>query len=411
MELSISYSAFRAATPVESVSIPKEEVERELLKRALGKPFRNRLPTLIPMFVIAYAAMGLVQRDLMLLLIGMLMLATVLTAYAALRLQRILNADQISEEAETKALRVWLFLELVSGAIWGLMIAPMAELGGVNQSSNIISVVISLTLAMAAVIAADARQLIKAMLIGFAMTAIPVTIYHYQYFGPYTLFAVTLFSPALYWIGDRLGKRALESLHSEMENVVLNQKLSEALSISEYLSAHDSLTGLLNRRDFERVTEELRTQSQSEKVAIIMVDLDNFKQINDQYGHSLGDDVLRTTARLMRYQLRDLDISNSHEEAVARWGGEEFIIAVANCGADDAVRISENIRCCLESYQNENWPHDITFSGSFGGTCWLPHEPLNSAIKRADEAMYLAKSAGRNRTRFTPPVLENHIHH
>ncbi len=378
-----------------------------MLKRALGNPFRNRLPTLIPLFVIAYAALGLAQRNLMLALVGTLLLALILTAYAALRVTKNLTADRIPDEAETRAMRIWLFLELVSGAIWGLMIAPIAETGSVSLSSNIISVTLIVTLSLAVVIAADAQKLIKAMLIGFAMTSIPVTIYHYPHFGPYTLFALILFTPTMYWISDRLGKRALESLHSEMENVVLNQKLSEALSISEYLSAHDSLTGLLNRRDFERVTEELRTQSQSEKVAIIMVDLDNFKQINDQYGHSLGDDVLRTTARLMRYQLRDLEISNSHEEAVARWGGEEFIIAVANCGADDAVRISENIRCCLESYQNENWPHDITFSGSFGGTCWLPHEPLNSAIKRADDAMYLAKSGGRNQTRFAPPVLEN----
>ena len=404
MELPVSSSAFRRATHLESVSIPTKMVEREMLKRALGNPVINRLPTLIPIFVIAYAALGLAARDVMLALVSLQILAVVMTSYTALRVTEKLAGQQKNRKAETNAIRVWLFFEFISGAMWGLMLGPMAESGNMTVSSTTISVTLIVTVSLAVIVAADAPRLTKAMLIGFAITSISSAIYHYEHFGSYVLLAICLFPPTMYWLSDRLGKRAQDSLQAEMENVVLNQKLSEALSISEYLSAHDSLTGLLNRRDFERVTEELRIRSRSSKVAIIMLDLDNFKQINDQYGHGMGDDVLKTTARLMQFQLRDLDMSAGNEEAVARWGGEEFIIAVANCGANDVMRISENIRSSLESYQNAEWPPDLALSGSFGGTCWLSHEPLKTAIKRADAAMYKAKSEGRNQTRFAAPV-------
>lgn len=407
MELPLSPSTFQAATPLESASIPTNLVRRELLKRALGNPVVNRLPTLIPLFVMGYAALGLAARDLMLALVSLQILTIVLTSYTAIRVTEILTEEQKSRKPETNAIRLWLFFELVSGAIWGLMIAATAESGQMTSSNTTISVTLIVTISLAVIVAAEARGLAKAMLIGFAMTSIPVTLYHYEHFGSYVLLAVCLFPPTMYWLADRLGKQAHSSLQTEMENIVLNQKLSEALSISEYLSAHDSLTGLLNRRDFERVTEELRSRNRLGELAIIMVDLDNFKLINDQYGHSLGDDVLRTTARLMQSQLRDLNISASSENAVARWGGEEFIIAITNCSAEDVVRISEQIRCILEGYQNREWPPGVKLSGSFGSTCWHSNEPLNAAIKRADKAMYAAKSAGRNQTRFASFVIEN----
>lgn len=406
MELPVSSSVFSTARTLDSVSIPTALVEREMLKRALGNPVINRLPTLIPLFLIGYASLALVARDDMLALVSLQILMIVMTSYTALRVTDKLADNEISVRAESRAIQLWLFFEFLSGVIWGLMIGPIAEAGDTGGAKTVISITLIVTVALAAVVAADAPQLIRALLAGFAITAISTGIYHYDHFGSRVVFAIILFPPTIYYLSRALGKRAQSALQTEMENVVLNQKLSEALSISEYLSAHDSLTGLLNRRDFERMAEELRTRTKASDMAIIMVDLDHFKQINDRYGHSLGDDVLKTTARLMQFQLRGLEGSADSGQAIARWGGEEFIIALANCATDDVVRISENIRCSLENYRNADWPKDLKLSGSFGVTYWLEHEPLDAAIQRADKAMYKAKSEGRNRTRLVQPVKQ-----
>lgn len=170
---------------------------------------------------------------------------------------------------------------------------------------------------------------------------------------------------------------------------LVNQKL-------EALSATDSLTGIANRRRFdEALANELRRAVRSQKpLALLMLDVDFFKNYNDRYGHLAGDDCLRTVAQILRTS------SRRATDLAARYGGEEFAIIVAESESSHAMQLAENIRAAIESLRI---PHDDSPFGyvscSIGVTAVQVDDntSTDSLLRMADVAMYLAKSQGRNR--------------
>jgi diguanylate cyclase (GGDEF)-like protein len=124
------------------------------------------------------------------------------------------------------------------------------------------------------------------------------------------------------------------------------------------------------------------------KLALVMIDLDHFKQINDTYGHNIGDFVLKHFACLVSSSVREADM-------FARWGGEEFVLLLRNAGCDEAYRVSEKIRARIEA-QDFDGAGRVTCS--IGITEVAEDDTIQSAIERADSAMYAAKDAGRNCT-------------
>ena len=167
--------------------------------------------------------------------------------------------------------------------------------------------------------------------------------------------------------------------------VELHQQLTAA-------AMHDPLTSLLNRKAFFEIFEKevARARRQQSSLGLLMVDLDHFKQVNDQYGHPTGDAVLREAARRLRARVRATDI-------VGRYGGEEFVLALPGCGLKQAVTIAEHLR---DSIGNE--PFDVStghlsMTTSVGVvTTWDMAEAAH-LLKTADEALYRAKAGGRNR--------------
>jgi diguanylate cyclase (GGDEF)-like protein len=156
----------------------------------------------------------------------------------------------------------------------------------------------------------------------------------------------------------------------------------------------DYLTGLPNRRTFERQTSPylLLAKRQNRPVAIAMLDLDNFKQINDTYGHPAGDTVLRRLGDLLRHAFRG-------EDVVARWGGEEFVVALFGSTREAGVRrLTELLH--LLSREPISAPDGRRFSVTFSaGVAEFSQDgsDLDSLCRAADQALYLAKHAGRNR--------------
>jgi diguanylate cyclase (GGDEF)-like protein len=156
----------------------------------------------------------------------------------------------------------------------------------------------------------------------------------------------------------------------------------------------DYLTGLPNRRTFERQTSPylLLAKRQKRPVAIAMLDLDNFKQINDTYGHPAGDTVLRRLGDLLRHAFRG-------EDVVARWGGEEFVVALFGSTREAGVRrLSELLH--LLSREPISAPDGRRYSVSFSaGVAEFSEDgsDLDSLCRAADQALYFAKHAGRNR--------------
>lgn len=170
---------------------------------------------------------------------------------------------------------------------------------------------------------------------------------------------------------------------------LVNQKL-------EALSATDSLTGIANRRRFdEALQNEMRRAVRSQKpLALLMLDVDYFKNYNDRYGHLAGDDCLRTVAQILRTS------SSRATDLAARYGGEEFAIIVAESESAHAMQLAENIRAAIESLgiEHEDSPFGYV-TCSIGVTAVQVDEGMNTdaLLRLADVAMYLAKSQGRNR--------------
>lgn len=154
------------------------------------------------------------------------------------------------------------------------------------------------------------------------------------------------------------------------------------------LAIKDSLTRIYNRRKFlsELEREIERSKRYKHKLSLIMFDIDYFKQINDTYGHQVGDNALQEIVRVALDSIRQQDI-------LGRYGGEEFMIFLPETPANKTTEIAERLRHKIESFQ---FKHFGNLTCSFGVTEYNAGESLDDLIKRVDEALYIAKDSGRN---------------
>ncbi|HEX5724805.1 MAG TPA: diguanylate cyclase [Longimicrobiaceae bacterium] len=177
----------------------------------------------------------------------------------------------------------------------------------------------------------------------------------------------------------------LDQKNRELE--VVNKRLRK-------LSITDGLTELFNHRHVHQLLrEEFERSSRSgEPVAVAMLDLDRFKQVNDTYGHPTGDVILYETARILRETAREIDMPG-------RYGGEEFIVILPNTGEEEAARFAERVRATVEGHVFRDEATEVRMTVS-GGVAAFPHPGVDAPealLKRADDALYVAKESGRNR--------------
>ena len=159
----------------------------------------------------------------------------------------------------------------------------------------------------------------------------------------------------------------------------------------------DPLTGLFNVRHFRAVLDvELeRTTRTGVPTALMMIDLDYFKQVNDKWGHEVGNYVLKTTARLIGQATRQLDIQ-------CRYGGEEFVVILPSTSLLLASQVAERLRELIEQAEMDVEGEVLQVTTSIGLSVQLINEKIDASylIKKADECLYQAKSEGRNRVCF-----------
>lgn len=155
-----------------------------------------------------------------------------------------------------------------------------------------------------------------------------------------------------------------------------------------HLATTDSLTQIANRRELETTLarEASRAVRYKHPISAILFDLDEFKQVNDTFGHAAGDAVLKETARVVNGFLRLPDV-------LGRWGGEEFMLVAPHADAAGAGRLAERLRRAVSEIRLERVG---TVTASFGVAQLRPQESVENWIKRADEAMFAAKKGGRN---------------
>ncbi|MDH5518026.1 MAG: sensor domain-containing diguanylate cyclase [Gammaproteobacteria bacterium] len=177
------------------------------------------------------------------------------------------------------------------------------------------------------------------------------------------------------------------------EKEVIEKTVSQVLKREDslvQLSYQDPLTGTYNRRKFDELLVQKTQDGYSEQsgFCLIMLDIDHFKEVNDQYGHDTGDQILKSFTLVLSNLLRKSD-------TFCRFGGEEFIIIIESGTLTDANSLAEKIRRTLES--KPLLEQNISITLSCGVTCFMQNDSPSSLIQRVDEALYRAKNEGRNK--------------
>jgi diguanylate cyclase (GGDEF)-like protein len=185
----------------------------------------------------------------------------------------------------------------------------------------------------------------------------------------------------------------VETVASLAAQVVVALENARLHRMVERQAMVDSLTGLANRRSLEETlrSELARAARFTDTVSVVLADLDDFKRVNDRYGHAAGDDVLTAFADALRSTVRESDVAG-------RWGGEEFALVLPGTDAAGGARLAERARAAIQARQVEMPNGDLcSVTASFGVAAFPESRELGELLAAADTALYEAKNAGKNR--------------
>ena len=196
---------------------------------------------------------------------------------------------------------------------------------------------------------------------------------------------------------SRVRERTAELARANEERETLLAALRAKSELLERLSIEDALTGLLNRRGFdERLADEIRRGERfAAPLSLAILDLDRFKDVNDRFGHAIGDAVLREVAKLIRHECRAIDV-------IARHGGEEFALALPGSDLHAGITLCERIRRAFLAFDWRRVAPGLRVTVSAGVGAWTRGLSAADLVAAADASLYAAKREGRNCVR---PVL------
>lgn len=196
---------------------------------------------------------------------------------------------------------------------------------------------------------------------------------------------------AIVLIGERLIVDDVASALMDVNEAMVREhrRIDRERGRLDRMAQEDALTGVANRRAFDlRLAAEVPGAGGDPAFAIVMLDLDHFKDLNDRHGHPVGDGVLRWLGGLLRTTARRSDF-------VARYGGEEFVAILRDAELGDAVAWADRLRLAIRAEPPPGVPETVT--ASLGVAVWRPGESVGDVVDRADRALYRAKRGGRDR--------------
>lgn len=375
--------------------VPEADIDALAQRNFLDGIALSQATNIVPFALIGLCALALPDPRLM---------GTLLVVNAVLIMGMYLVSQRLRRlVAPQNAQGLWgLYnaLAFLSGIGWSSMMFPVVTTLGRDIASMFVCVVIIVSVAVTCMVVAAQWRATLLFIAGVMLCLVPQTIWYMPDIGPIPLMATLGLGPTMYGLAYAVRRQGRNVLRTQIEKDRLADELARALAAAEYLANRDSLTGLYNRRAFESLATAMKADISAAPFAVILADLDHFKTINDRHGHAIGDAVLCRAADVIAGHAGTQDLVGRGDGAVARWGGEEFIILLRNTSVADASAIADRMRAELNGLSESDWPADMTVSASFGVAAWSDELALNMCISRADEAMYLAKQAGRNRVRI-----------
>ncbi|TMM50199.1 GGDEF domain-containing protein [Qipengyuania marisflavi] len=363
-------------------------VQREIVIAMLERERRALTSSLLALSLLAAAIAFLPDPLMMAGLLAARTASFLFTRHAASRLERKVKANQPLMRA-----RGILFVAMAfTGITLGLLLVPQSHAAPPAAVAAIQLVVLVAVTLIAVTLAALPRSR-DAMLVCFWLTACAIVMLTPEA-STGLVAVVTMLVIGVRTYSANTGHHILSAATITVENRQLSEELAEALAHAEFLSWRDPLTGLFNRRKLFEVTQAERSVTPR---YLLMIDLDKFKTINDQFGHAAGDHALIATADALRAWMDDLP---RDDHLAFRLGGEEFLVIAKGLDDTSAALAAEALRFRLAAIGSEmtDYP-DLQITASIGLAEWRFSEKLDDALLRADNACFEAKGRGRNQVK------------
>lgn len=379
----------------DGLTTPYRQLERRQLALMTQQIGASGVPAYISMlFALGLAATMPATGWIIALLAGKA-IVQILTMDAAKRLEAELAAGQLA----AATVRRMVGFCFVSAFTWAALTWPLVVGAELGMATFLILTIALFAVCLTVIAASHHAAGLNAASLGGFLGLLPKVSLAIPAVGPVLLAALPVLMTTIWSYGVILHRQSRGGivLHMRMRSLsqrlaATNAALKETLRTAQLLADHDSLTGLRNRRAFERDLTRFQAQFAHRQQALILLDIDHFKRINDRFGHETGDGVLLAIGTCLSQWA-----SERVGRIVGRWGGEEFIVVVALRPGQALDGQLEELRLTIELLSDQlHWPDRIDLTTSIGCAPLAAGPSLLEALREADRALYEAKDAGRN---------------
>lgn len=366
----------------------EQRIAREYARSILNGILRSSMPNLVGTLVVVTMLCAVVHWSQLILPLMLRLAAIWGTHQNANRLQTVLD-----DPAATQRQLLWFCVGLAfAGLSWAALFFPLEPKALLTLPGLVLITATTTGASMISLTAAPVKSAMFSFLGGIGFGLLAYMIIHFdemQWVGIATL-ALTLIG--ILTFSSTMASLGRAAARAKVENQVLTTDLQLALAKAEEASRTDPLTGLANRRAFFEAAQRL-IDNTDRPFTLMLIDLDHFKQINDENGHAMGDMVLRSVGQLLATIAPAIGQNGT---IAARIGGEEFAVLLNENDASLIGRYADNVRRAIAGLSAVNWQQRVKISASIGFAVQTYDESLWDLQRRADRALYRAKENGRD---------------
>jgi diguanylate cyclase (GGDEF)-like protein len=372
---------------------------RQLERRQLALMTEHIGASGVPAYTVMLIALALAATLAAPVWMVILLVGKVIVQMQTMGAARRLEADLAAGQLGQATVRRLIGLCFVSALTWAMLTWPLEVGTELDLATFMILTIALFSVCLTVIAAAHHAAGLNAATAGGFLGLLPKVSAATPEVGPVLLVALPVLMATMWSYGLMLHRQSrggivlhmrVRSFSQRLEKT--NAVLEETLRTAQRLADHDTLTGLRNRRAFERDLAAFQAQFAHRQLALMLLDIDHFKRINDRFGHETGDGVLLAIGTSLHHWAEE-----STGRMVGRWGGEEFIVVIALRPGQDLHGQLEELRLTVELLSDQlHWPDRIDLTTSIGCAPLTEAATLVGALREADQALYAAKDAGRN---------------